>query len=160
MAAFPSRARLEAAVAEGNALLARHGFRYRGRAEELEAWLHTDTPYPNPEPADLLESRYLVVHEIVEIAEAKRMGLRITRDVIVRNMEAINDAHLVAAQAELRIAAAEGDLSYVRSRFEDLRHWCEDPLLAPRQKGAYEAFRDRVATWVAASNEGVKTEEL
>ncbi len=160
MATFPSRAQFEAAVAAGNALLARRGFREQGRADELEAWLRTDTPYPNPEPVDLLDSPFLVVHEILEIAEAKRKGLRITKDVIVRNMEAINDAHLVAAEAELRIAAAEGDVAYVRSRFEDLRRWCEDPLLSARQKAAYESLRDRVARWLAARKQKGNTEEL
>ena len=160
MGALPPRSRFEAAVGAGNALLARSGFRERGRADELEAWLQTDTPYPNPDPADLLDSPFLVVHEIVEIAEAKRMGLRITKDVIVRNMEAINDAHLVAAEAELAIAAAEGDVAYVDSRNADLRSWCDDPLLTASQKAAYEALRDRIGTWLERANAGRRTEGL
>lgn len=156
MAVFPARERFEAAVATGNGLLAKHGYAERGTAEELEAWLRTDTPYPNPDPGDLLGSPYLVVHEIVEIAEAKRRGLGITKDVIVRHMETINDAHLVAAKAELRIAAAEGALDHVRSRFADLRTWCEDPLLTPVQRGAYEAFRTQVARLL----EGTRSEAL
>ncbi len=144
----------------GNALLARHGFAARGTAGELRDWLQTDTPYPNPEPDDLLNSPFLVVHEIVEIDEAKRRGLRITKDVIVRNMETINDAHLAAAQVELRIAAAEGAVAYVESRLADLRGWCEDPLLTLAQRSAHEAFRDRVARWVEAARHGRPTEDL
>ena len=160
MGSFPSRGRFREAVARGNALLARHGHPARGTAEDLRAWLRTDTPYPNPEPGDLLASPFLVVHEIVEIAEAKRRGLRITRDVIIRNMVTINDAHLVAAQAEFDIARKEGDTAHLALRFADLRSWCEDPLLTPVQKAAYERFRDIVQGWLDTANRATQTEGL
>ncbi len=160
MVPFPPRARFEVAVASGNALLEHHGYQARGGADELAAWLQTETPYPNPDPADLLDPPFLVVHEIVEIAEAKRHGLRITKDVIVRNMETINDAHLVAAEAELHIAAAEGDVDYVAARFADLGSWCKDPLLTHPQRTAYVAFRDRVTRWIERAKHGGPTEAL
>lgn len=160
MGAFPPRAQFETAVASGNALLARHGFPERGRADELEVWLQTGTPYPNPEPADLLASPFLVVHEIVEIADVKRRGLRITKDVIVRNRETVNDAHLVASETEFVIAASEGRMDHVRSRFADLESWCEDPLLTASQRAAYAAFRDRVARWFGPADRGPRTEGL
>ncbi len=160
MGSFPPRARFESAIRDGNARLARNGFPHRCSADELRAWLRTDTPYPNPSPADLLDSPLLVVHEIVEIEEVKRRGLRITKDVIVRNPETINDAHLVAARAELAIAAKEGDRGHVASRYVDLRGWCEDPLLTPSQRAAYNAFRDRVKAWLDAAVHGRPTEEL
>ncbi len=160
MGTFSPRERFDAAVARGNALLARHGFMQRRTADELRAWLQTDTPYPNPDPGDLLDSRFLVVHEIVEIDEAKRRGLRITQDVIVRNMETINDAHLTAAVVELRLAAAEGDLAHVESRFADLESWCEDPLLTASQRRAYLEFRERVSRWLERRRHGWPPEEL
>lgn len=160
MGPFPPRARFEAAVARANALLARQGFPERGSAEELEAWLQTDTPYPNPDASDLLDSPFLVVHEIVEIAEVKRRGLRITQDVIVRHMETVNDAHLVASEAEFRIAAAEGRSEYVRSRSADLGSWCEDPLLTTPQRAAYVALRERVMRWLETVDRGGRTEGL
>ncbi len=160
MGSFPSRARFDAAVTAGNALLGRHGFEQRGTAAELEAWLQTDTPYPNPEPSDLLDTPYLVVHEIVEIDSAKRFGLTITKAVIVRNLAAINDAHLEATKVELRIAAAEGDRGYVESRFADLLAWCDDPLLTQAQRRVYATFRDRVARWLESQTLGVQTEDL
>ena len=158
MEPFPRSERFEAATVAGNRLLERHGFPQRGRAEELEAWLRTDTPYPNPEPGELLDSPFLVVHEIVEIDEARRHGLRITKDVIVRHLEAINDAHLVAAEVELRVAAVEREVAYVEARSLDVRSWCEDPLLTPAQRTRYEAFRDRVARWLEQARRGVPEE--
>jgi len=41
-----------------------------------------------------------MVHELVEIDEVRRMGLRITKDVIVRNMVRTTDAPLKAARVE------------------------------------------------------------
>lgn len=160
MDSFPSLARFEQSVRAGNELLARCGYAYRGTASELRTWLQTDTPYPNPAPADLLDTTFLVVHEIVEIAEAKRMGLRITEDVIVRNMEKINDAHLVAAEVELRVAASERDVRYVEARLVDLTSWCEDPLLTDAQRAAYESLRSRVRRWLQTPRHDRTTEEL
>lgn len=160
MESFPPLARFEQAVEAGNALLARWGYAYRTTATELVAWLQTDTPYPNPAPAKLLDTIFLVVHEIVEIAEAERMGLKITKDVIVRNMEKINDAHLIAAEVELRVAVAEGDIRYVETRLADLGSWCEDPLLTASQRAAYESFRNRVRRWLRMARLGRTTEEL
>lgn len=160
MEGLPPLARFEQAVEAGNALLTAHGYAYRGTASDLSEWLQTDTPYPNPSPAELLDTVYLVVHEIVEIAEAKRMGLGIAKDVIVRNMERINDAHLIAADVELRVAASEGDVRYVSERQADLRSWCEDPLLTGPQRTAYASLRERVDRWLANAQEGRVAEEL
>lgn len=163
MEAFPSRERFETAVAEARALLARHGYAYRGDSDALMAWLQTDTPYPNPSPAELLETPLLVVHELVEIAEVQGMGLRITRDVIVKNLEKINDAHLRAAEVEIAIAMDEGRTDYVRSRVPDVAGWCEDPLLTPSQKREYEAFRARIDGWLrprVTGTHGAATEKL
>lgn len=160
MASWPSKARFRRAVEVGNTLLARHGFPQRSTADELRAWLQTDTPYPNPDPADLLATPFLVVHEIVEIDEAKRLGLRITKDVIVNHMEAVNDAHRVAAEVELRIAAAEGDVAYVASRAADLRAWCDDPLLTGTQRVAYLALRSRTELWLQRATHRTAPQEL
>ena len=160
MERFPPLARFEQAVEAGNALLAARGYAYRGTASDLSEWLQTDTPYPNPSPAELLDTVYFVVHEIVEIAEAKRIGLGIAKDVIVRNMERINDVHLIAADVELRVAASEGDVRYVRERLADLRSWCEDPLLTRAQRTAYASLRERVDRWLASAKDGQVTEEL
>ncbi len=149
METFPPLEQFERAVSEADALLAGHGYAYRGDAAELMAWLQTDTPYPNPSPAEILDTPLLVVHEIVEIAEVRRMGLRITKDVIVRNMERINDAHLRATEVELELAIRDRRTDYVLSRFRDVASWCEDPLLTPAQREAYETFRDRIDRWLS-----------
>jgi len=154
MESFPPTAAFEEAVGRARKLLARHGLLCPTRPEELEAWLQTDTPYPNPSPDELLRNPFLVIHELIEIAAVKRMGLHITKDVIVRNLERINDAHLEAARTEVDIAVRERALGHLESRLEDLRAWCEDPLLTPGQKAAYEGFRRKVETILASMRTG------
>lgn len=151
MVGLPPKARFARAVIGANRLLARHGYTYRGDAAALRAWLRTDTPYPNPSPAELLDAPFLVVHEIVEIAEVRRMGLGLTKDVIVKHMDRINDAHLRAAEVEFDIALREGRRAYARSRFRDLVGWCRDPLLTAAQRAAYEAFRQRIDEMMRAA---------
>jgi hypothetical protein len=122
-------------------LLRKYGYDYRASSAELIAWLEAETPYPNPPHESLVRNPYLVVHEIVEIAEARKAGLTITRNVIVRNMEVVNEAHLIAAAVEFDIAAKDRATDHLRSRYRDLTSWCEDPLLTPGQRERYEAFR-------------------
>ena len=122
-------------------LLQTYGYDHRASSRELIGWLTSDTPYPNPPNDALVRNPYLVLHEVVEIAEVRRMGLRITKDVIVKNMERVNDAHLTASMAEFDVAARDGALDHLRSRHEDLKSWCKDPLLTSVQRKRYEAFR-------------------
>lgn len=133
-----------ASLKTSHRLLRAYGYDYSVSPRELVAWLKTDTPYPNPTNEALLENDYLVVHEIVEIVEAKRMGLKITKDVIVKNIERINDAHLTAAMVEFDVAVKEGAFDHLRSRLRDLTGWCEDPLLTQDQRTRYNTFRTRM----------------
>jgi hypothetical protein len=130
-----------AAVRRARHLLSKYGYDYSASSEELIAWLEADTPYPNPPHESLVRNPYLVVHEIVEIAEARKAGLTITKNVIVGNMRTVSDAHLIAAAVEFDIAAKDRAADHLRSRYRDLTSWCEDPLLTPGQRERYEAFR-------------------
>lgn len=63
-----------------------------------------------------------MVHEVVEIAELKRMGLEI-KDVIVKNVEQVCEAHLRAIEVEMEIAGVMGDDEHIRHH----RHRLADP---------------------------------
>ena len=103
--------------------------------------MHTDTPYPNPSFREIVGNPFYVVHELVEIRAVRGMGLRLTKDVIVRHMREVNDAHLVAARVELDLAAREGATRHLAIRYRHLEAWCRDPLLTPGQRRGYEALR-------------------
>lgn len=129
------------ALREARALLRRHGHRCDVSAADLIRWLHTETPYPNPSFEEIIRNPFFVVHELIEIGEVRRKGLRITKHVIPRHPVPINWAHLRAAEVEFEIAAEEGAWDHLRSRYRDLKAWCEDPLLTPAQARSYQTLR-------------------
>lgn len=141
---MPSEQEVSAAVEQARQLLEKYGYQFPASTRELLTWLTADTPYPNPPIESVLKNPYLVIHEIVEITEAKGAGLTLARDVIVKNMQTVSDAHLVAAVVEFDVAAKDGAVDHLRARYADLQSWCEDPLLTPNQRVRYEEFRTTV----------------
>ncbi|HKZ89878.1 MAG TPA: hypothetical protein VJ300_06445 [Thermoplasmata archaeon] len=138
--AMPSARSVSEALRRAERLLRACGYSSHATTKDFVAWLQTDTPYPNPTPHALLENPFLVVHEIVEIEEVKRRGLRITRDVIVRNLKAVDIAHARAAEVELEVAKVHGAFDHLRERLEDVRGWSLDPVVTPAQKKRYRSL--------------------
>lgn len=66
---------------------------------------------------DVLGSEYLMVHELVEISELKKMGLKIHKRVIVESpKEVIYKAHFFAQEFEMDYALRKKDYFYVKLR--------------------------------------------
>jgi len=96
---------------------------------------------------DVLGSEYLMVHELVEINELKKMGRTIDKRVIVDSPKTvIYDAHLTAMEIELRYALNKRDYFWVKIR---LRHHKESVLdddpnlpeeMRPRAETIFERF--------------------
>jgi DNA-binding transcriptional regulator PaaX len=97
---------------------------------------------------DVLGSDYLMVHELAEINELRRMGRAIDKRVIVDSPKTvIYDAHLTAMETELNYALNKKDYFWVKIR---LRHHKESVLdddpnlpeeMRPRAEALYERFR-------------------
>jgi GNAT superfamily N-acetyltransferase len=127
------------ALRDARQILRRHGYDHDISAEDLLAYAKADTIYPSAISWDeILKDRLIVVHEVVEIAELKRMGLEITRDVIVRNLEELYEAHLRAAEVEMAIALEISDLGHVRGRLKAVQDWIGDPLMPSRLRAEYD----------------------
>jgi uncharacterized repeat protein (TIGR04076 family) len=92
-----------------------------------------------------------VAHEVVEVAELKRMGLDITKGVIVENVDQVYAAHLKAAKVEIELAMAMGDVAHVQERLPAFGSWTEDPLVPPELEGAYEELCAEVQRIVVAA---------
>jgi hypothetical protein len=100
---------------------------------------------------DVLGSEYLMVHELVEISELKKMGRTIDRRVIVESPKTvIYEAHLTAMECELGYALHKRDRFWVKIR---LRHHKESVLnddpnlpreMRPRAEAIFEQFRKAV----------------
>ena len=140
-----TQAAVSAALRQARKVLRGQGYTCHATADEFVRWLHTDTPYPNPTFDEIVENPLFVIHELVEIEAVKRMGLKLTKNVILENPLEIAAAHLEAAEVEFRVAYETGATEHLRMRVDHAKAWCEDPVLTPALRKRHEAFRDK---WV------------
>ncbi|MEM3698213.1 MAG: hypothetical protein QXQ94_12110 [Candidatus Bathyarchaeia archaeon] len=96
---------------------------------------------------DVLGNEYLLVHELVEINELKKMGLTIDKRVIVDSPKTvIYDAHLTAMETELKYALHKKDYFWVKIRLRQHKESVleDDPNLPeemrPRAETIFKKF--------------------
>lgn len=97
---------------------------------------------------DVLGNEYIMIHEMVEISELKKMGRTIDKRVIVDSPKrAVYDAHLTAMETELKYALFKHDTFWAKV---GLRRHKESVLdddlnlpeeLRPRAQEIYEKYR-------------------
>ncbi|MFQ6013412.1 MAG: hypothetical protein ACE5LS_07190 [Thermoplasmata archaeon] len=133
---------LERAVQQAREALEEYGYPCEADSEDLRAYFDAETVQDDRiSMGEVATNRFLLMHELVEITEIKRLGLELTKDVIVQNYELVYGARLKAAEVELEQAALAGDHGHLRRRLEDVRSWCEDPLLPAAMKARCEDLR-------------------
>jgi hypothetical protein len=126
------------AVENARRLLQSHGFDCETTAEELVQWFQADTPYDKDMKVDdILETPLIVAHELVEIDNVKRMGLVLTKHVIVENLQKVDDAHMKAAEVELQLAVSLRDTAHIKERLDDIKAWSEDLSVTPENRDGY-----------------------
>ena len=129
---------IERAVSDGLKTLRSHGHSCDVTAADLELWFRADTPYPDIGIEDVMRNPLLVVHEIVEIDEIKKMGLDMGRkDVIISNLELVDKAHLKAARIEIEIAYAMKNRAHIAEMINAIGNWSKDPLVEPEMRARY-----------------------
>ena len=129
---------IDQAVQEARHLLEDNGYDCTTTADDLRRWFEADTPFDEDFGLDeVLKHPLIVVHELVEIENVKKMGLSLTKDVIVKNLERVDDAHMIAAEVELKIAIAIRAVDHIRDRLENIRMWIEDDTVTPENKEKY-----------------------
>ncbi len=96
---------------------------------------------------DVLDSEFLMIHELVEISELKKMGRTISKRVLVESPKpTIYEAHFTAMEFELNYALLKKDYQWIRTRLrqhkesvlEDDPHLPEE--LRPRGNEIFERF--------------------
>ena len=129
---------VDQAVQEAKQLLKDHGYDCTTTADDLRRWFEADTPFDEDFGLnEVLKHPLIVIHELVEIAHVKQVGLSLTKDVIVKNLEKVDDAHMIATEVELKIAVALRDVNHIRDRLENIRMWSEDDTVTPENKEKY-----------------------
>jgi hypothetical protein len=97
---------------------------------------------------DVLNNEYIMIHELVEISELKRIGRKIDKHVIMETPKIpFYTAHFDAMEIELKYALHKHDTYWTKIR---LRQYKEDIVdddpnlpeeLRPRAKEIYEKYR-------------------
>jgi len=96
---------------------------------------------------EVLDSEYLMIHEVVEISELKKMGRRIDKRVIVESPKTvIYEAHFYAQEFEMDYALIKKDYSWLRHRLKHHKSVVfDDPNLPdsmrPRALEIYRKFK-------------------
>lgn len=97
---------------------------------------------------DVLGNEYIMIHELVEISELKKIGRRIDQRVIVDTPKIpFYSAHLNAMETELKYALSKGDTYWVKMRLKGFKDSVldDDPnlpeKLRPRAEEIYEKYR-------------------
>jgi hypothetical protein len=83
---------------------------------------------------DVLRNEFLMVHEVVEISELKKMGVPINKQTVVRFYPKVYEAHLTALDYELTHAINEGNYEWLKPRFKNFEAQLNDPFLPPEFK--------------------------
>jgi len=130
------------AVKNAKQLLQNHGYDCQVTAEDLVQWFEADTPYNQGTGLDeVIRNPLFVAHELVEIDNVKEMGLALTKDVIVKNMKKVDDAHLKAAQIEIQLAISMNKTQHIKDRIKDIQSWIKDSSVVEENKKEYRELK-------------------
>ena len=135
-------------------ILKRFGYDCNVSEKELTTYLTADTPYPDLSSKAILNDDLWLIHELIEINELKKMGIAITgKDLIMKNLEKVYEAHLKALKLELLIAQKLGRLDHIERSFKNLKNIVHNDPLVPSHLRS--AFKDMLEKYRSAL-EGVK----
>lgn len=93
----------------------------------------------------VLNSGFLMVHELVEMSELKRMGRAIDKRIIMESPKAmIYKAHFMAMEYALNYALLKTNHSWIKTRLEQhKRVLADDPHLPEKLKPRAQAILER-----------------
>ncbi len=139
---------VEQKVSEAKKVLKKHNIEVNVTPEDLISYFQATTFEKNTTTLDdVLKNPFLLIHELVEINELKQRGLRITKNVIIKNVDTVYEAHLIATDVELTVAYEAKALQYLKNRRRDIESWLEDPLLPQRLYSRCEDLLQKVKKW-------------
>jgi nitrogen regulatory protein PII-like uncharacterized protein len=113
--------------------------------KELYDYLTGETPAGDITTiADVLASEYLMIHEVVETSELKKMGILLNTRTVMKFHPEIYRVHFTATEIELDYAVSRKDYDWVKARISLAPSWLEDDLmpkhLVPRCRALMAKF--------------------
>ena len=101
---------------------------------------------------DVLGNEFLMIHELVELSELKKVGREISKHTVMESPKAvIYTAHFTAMEQELRYALLKKDFFWIKVRLRQHKESVleDDPnlpeALRPRGEEILKTFKKRVA---------------
>jgi len=86
-------------------------------ADKLYIYLTCDTPTGDTTTLDdVLSNEYLMIHEVVEVNELKKMNVPINERTIMEYYPEVYEAHLTAVDYELTYALINKDYEWIKRR--------------------------------------------
>jgi hypothetical protein len=149
-----TRAEIDAVVDKAKELLLDSGIDVDATTDDLIEWLDTELTIPDIALGDVVMDPLLVAHELVEIDELLKMGLILAKDVIKKNPEKVDDAHLKATTIEMKIAHSIGAAEHLRSRIKDMESRCVDKALSESRRAEYRGHLKTAKNYLSELERG------
>ena len=94
---------------------------------------------------DVIGNEYLMIHELVEISELKKMGRKIDKRVIIDSpKQVIYKAHFFAQEFEMNYALMKKDYFWVKMRLRAHKKvLCDDPNLPDELRPVAQVIYDK-----------------
>ncbi len=83
--------------------------------------------------SDILENRWLLIHELVELSELKKLKLEIFSSLLRTHPAEVDYAHIIALEYELKFANQGGDNEWVIRRIRGIKSWLADDEKMPSE---------------------------
>lgn len=81
--------------------------------------------------SDVLENRWLLIHELVELSELKKLNLEIFSSLLRTHPVEVDYAHIIAMESELKFANQGGNHEWVIRRVRGIKSWLVDDEKMP-----------------------------
>ena len=81
--------------------------------------------------SDVIRNRWLLIHELVEISELKRMNLSVSAKLLITHPTEVDYAHITALEYELKYAKLGGDHDWITKRISGINSWLDDDKMMP-----------------------------
>ena len=102
--------------------------------------------------ADVLANPYLMIREVTEISELKKMYVPIAKDTVMSFHPEAYEAHFTAAEQELDYALNREDYAWIKARIGLAEFWLEDDLLPKHLKPICRALMKKFSEVIGSSS--------
>ncbi|UCH57133.1 MAG: TIGR04086 family membrane protein [Candidatus Bathyarchaeota archaeon] len=139
---------VKARIQETEPLIASRGYeQVPVEPQEFIDYLSRPTPTGEKTTVEqILGSRYLMVHELVEMSELKRSGIPLKPEAVEEYLKIVYEAHFTAFEFELSMALEEDAGEWVADRISLVDSWIEDESMPPELIQVYLELKEKFAS--------------